>query len=66
MPNGYIENCIINQNLVNIITMNGYQMVCKIISEEADFIVVLSGNKKKMVFKHAISTIETASPKIKA
>lgn len=66
MDSGYIETCIINQNVVNIITMNGYQMLCKIIAEEADFIVVLSNDKKKLIFKHAISTIEPANPRIKA
>lgn len=66
MDSGYIETCIISQNVVNIITMNGYQMLCKIIAEEADFIVVLSNDKKKLIFKHAISTIEPANPRIKA
>lgn len=66
MDSGYIETCIINQNVVNIITMNGYQMLCKIIAEETDFIVVLSNDKKKLIFKHAISTIEPANPRIKA
>lgn len=66
MDSGYIETCIINQNVVNIITMNGYQMLCKIIAEEAGFIVVVSNDKKKLVFKHAISTIEPSNPKIKA
>ena len=62
MENGYIETCIINQNVVNIITMNGFQMVCKILEEAADNIVVICGGKKKMVYKHAISTIEPANP----
>lgn len=60
MRDSYIETCIINQYTVNIITINGFQMVCKILVEEADHIVVLSGGKKKMVYKHAISTIEPA------
>ncbi len=66
MENGYIETCIINQNTVNIITMNGFQMVCKILEEDVDYIAVLCGGKKKMVYKHAISTIEPANPKLKA
>lgn len=66
MKNGYIETCIINQNVINIITMNGFQMVCKILEEYADYIVVLCGSKKKMVYKHAISTIEPANPKLNA
>lgn len=66
MVNSFIETCIINQNAVNIITMNGYQMVCKILKEDLDNIVVLCGGKKKMVYKHAISTIEPANPKLNA
>ena len=66
MKNGYIETCIINQNVVNIITMNGFQMVCKILEEDADYILVLCDGKKKMVFKHAVSTIEPANPKLYA
>ena len=65
MRDGYIETCIINQNIVNIITLNGYQMLAKILVEEEDHIVVLCNGKKKLVFKHAISTIEPANPKIK-
>lgn len=66
MEEGYIETCIVNQNSVNIITLNGYQMFAKILVEENDYIVILCGGKKKLVYKHAISTIEPADPKIKA
>ena len=66
MKDGYIESCIINQNIVNIITTNGYQMIAKILIEEENHIIILCGGKKKLVFKHAISTIEPANPKIKA
>ena len=63
MKDGYIETCIINQHTVNIITMNGFQMVCKILKEDMDNIVVDCGGKKKMIYKHAISTIEPANRK---
>ena len=46
MKDGYIETCIINQNTVNIITLNGYQMFAKILVEEADHIVILCGGKR--------------------
>lgn len=65
MKDGYIKTCIIDQNIVNIITLNGYQMLAKILVEEEDHIIVLCGGKKKLVYKHAISTIEPANPKIK-
>ena len=63
MIEGYIETCINNQHTVNIITMNGFQMVCKILEEYDDHIVVNCGGKMKMVYKHAISTIEPANRK---
>ena len=66
MKNGYIETCIIGKHPVNIITINGFQMICKILEEDSDNIVVLCGGKKKMVYKHAISTIEPANPKLNA
>ena len=66
MRDGYIGTCITNQNTVNIITLNGYQMFAKILVEEEDHIVILCNGKKKLVFKHAISTIEPANPKINA
>lgn len=66
MKEGYIETCIINRDTVNIITLNGYQMIAKILAEEYDRIIILCGGKTKLVFKHAISTIEPANPKIKA
>ena len=40
MKDGYIDTCIINQNTVNIITLNGYQMFAKILVEEHDHIVI--------------------------
>ena len=66
MKDSYIAECINNRNCVNVITMNGYQMVCKILREEPDYIVVSCCDKKKLVFKHAISTIEPANRKINA
>lgn len=66
MRDGYIETCIINQHTVNIITTNGYQMIAKILDDEGDSIVILCGNKKKLVYKHAISTIEPANSKLNA
>ena len=66
MKDGYIETCIINRNAVDVITVNGFHMACKILEEESDHIVVLCNGKKKLVFKHAISTIEPANQKLNA
>lgn len=58
MLDTYIEECCIARHLVTVITINGFQMVGKIIDHDDKAIVVLCGNAKKLVFKHAISTIE--------
>lgn len=58
MPDTYIEECIKSRHTVKIIMVNGYQMTGVILDENDDCIVVLNGNFKKCVFKHAISTIE--------
>lgn len=60
MKDGYIEKCIISRHAVNIITLNGYQMIGVILDEDPAYIVVLCNGKKKMIYKHAISTIEPA------
>lgn len=60
MPDTYIEECCIARHTVKIITINGYQMYGKIVDHNDESVVVLCGNVKKLVFKHAISTIEPA------
>lgn len=60
MRQEYIEECVINRHKVKIYTVNGFQMTCIIIEEFSDHIVVLCDGKKKLVFKHGISTIEPA------
>lgn len=60
MRNSYIEECCIARHVVKVITINGFQMVGKIIEHDDESVIVLCGNAKKLVFKHAISTIEPA------
>lgn len=60
MPDTYIEECCIARHPVKVITINGFQMVGKIIEHDDESVVVMCGNVKKLVFKHAISTIEPA------
>lgn len=54
----YIDEAINSASTMRVITMNGYQMCGKIIGDFADHIIIKSDGKKKMVYKHAISTIE--------
>lgn len=64
--NPYIDSCITNETTVNVITINGFQMFGKIIEEHDSYIVLVCGNTKKLVYKHAISTIEPAKSRNKA
>lgn len=57
MIDSYIEECINGRKDVCIITINGFQMRGRIVHDFADHVILLSGNKKRMVYKHAISTI---------
>lgn len=45
---------------VRVITINGFQMCGVIIDESDDYIVIRVNGNKKIVFKHAISTVEAA------
>lgn len=65
MPDTYIEECCCNRHLVKVITINGFQMVGKIIEHNDNSIVVLCDNVKKLVFIHAISTIEPRKEQLK-
>lgn len=58
--NNYINEAIAHKMSVRVITMNGYQMCGCIIEEGDTYIVIRVSNNKKMVYKHAISTIEAA------
>lgn len=60
MLDTYIEECCINQYPVKVYTINGFQMVGKIVEHDSDGLVLLCGTIKKLIFKQAISTIEPA------
>ena len=60
MPDSYIDECVHAGHSVTVYTVNGYQIKGKILHDLGDYIVVLSNSKKKLIYKHAISTIEPA------
>ncbi|MBQ8426466.1 MAG: RNA chaperone Hfq [Clostridia bacterium] len=60
MQHTYIEALCAERKLVRVFTTNGFQMVGIIIEHDNDIIVMLCGNVKKMIFIHAVSTIEPA------
>lgn len=58
MPDSYIEKVMRAKADVRVITINGYQLHGKIFYSDDEYIVLISGGVKKLVYKHAISTIE--------
>lgn len=58
MFNLFINKCVESGRTVKIIMVNGFQMSCKILSCDNECILVTCDGMKKLVFKHAVSTIE--------
>lgn len=58
MPDTYIEEVMYARTNIVVYTINGYQIRGCVVNNDEDYIVVLSSGKKKMIYKHAISTIE--------
>ena len=58
MPATYLEECIENKHNVKVYTVNGFQMTCCIIHDGGSHIIVKCNGKNRMIYKHAISTIE--------
>lgn len=57
MPDTYIDECIVAKHKVRIFTTNGFQMRGVIVHEDEDHIIVEESRQRKLVYKHAISTI---------
>lgn len=57
MPVTYIDECIVEKHKVRIFTTNGFQMKCVIVHEEDDHFIIEENRQRKLVYKHAISTI---------
>lgn len=57
MPDSYIEECINAKTPVDVITVNGFHLKGRIVSDRCDCIILFAEGKKRLVFKHAISTI---------
>lgn len=60
MLSTYIQEAIGGRLSVTVYTVNGYQLKGSIIAEFEDHVLIFSNGKKRMVYKHAISTIEPA------
>ena len=60
MPDTYVEEAMFRGAQVTVFTTNGYQLRGIITHDDLEYIVLLSNGKKKMIYKHAISTIEPA------
>lgn len=60
MPDTYVEEAMFRGSQVTVFTTNGYQLRGVILHDSLEYIVLLSNGKNKMIYKHAISTIEPA------
>ena len=58
MTDTYIEEAINSRKPVAVFVLNGFQIRGCVLADNGDSIVINSGGKNKLVFKHAISTIE--------
>ena len=58
MSENYIDECVKGHSNVTVYTTNGFQIKGSIIYNCEHYVIMLSSGKKKMVYKHAISTIE--------
>ena len=58
MVDTYIREAMVRRVSVTVYTINGYQIKGTIFDDCDSYIVLLSNGKKKMIYKHAISTIE--------
>ena len=58
MPDTYIDEIIDCRRNVTVFIMNGFRISGVVVHNCDDYIVVLSKGAKKMIYKHAISTIE--------
>ena len=58
MPDTYIDEIVACRRNVTVYVLNGFRMSGVVVHNSCDYIVLLSDGVKKMVYKHAISTIE--------
>lgn len=58
MIDSFIDECINARKEVAVYITNGFKISGIIVHDFTDYIVIKSCGKKKMVYKHAISTIE--------
>jgi host factor-I protein len=53
-----LSDCCKQRDLVRVFLMNGYQLKGNIIGFDDSAIILLSGEIRQLIYKHAISTIE--------
>ena len=58
--NDYIEGCLKGARNVTVILLNGFQMKGRIVSAFPDYIIFKCDGMEKLIFKHAISTVQPA------
>ena len=58
MEQNYINDMINNMTNVRVYTINGYQLRGRIMDQSSDVLIIKADKVEKLVYKHAISTIE--------
>ena len=53
-----LSEAVEEMKVVKIIFMNGYQMSCVITDFRDQVLIVREGGREKMIYRHAVSTIE--------
>lgn len=58
MEQNYINQLINSRANARVITINGFQIHGRIVDQNAEAVIIKANKVEKLVFKHAISTIE--------
>lgn len=53
-----LSEAVEEMKVVKIIFVNGYQMNCTVTDFSDQVLIVHEGGKEKMIYRHAVSTIE--------
>lgn len=61
MEQSYLKQLFANHTLVTVIVTNGFQLKGYIDDMDDKAIILESKNKRRLIYKHAISTIEPAN-----
>ena len=61
MEQNFINDLINSRANARVITINGFQIRGRIVEQNAEAVIIKADKVEKLVYKHAISTIEPVS-----